>query len=727
MSKFLFDKFNYKTLEVKTKEDIEEMKFDFMMSNTRYFAYDTETTGLNFMKDVPFLIIFGFDKYVYQWEASFKEATYAMFEIVQSTDKMLFAHNAKYDYHMLHNGGTPMPEDIELSDSITLFRLISDCDDDFQSMRLEKLGEKYVDPEAKFAGHEIKKMLERMRAERKKIVCSNYKAITGSKSFKEAWETYSNRVRFITSYHEAFEDYKEPTYYDAYLENPTLVKDYAYDDVVIILEFLNKAGAIYANKYYDAKLGKVDNRTWKRENKLIRGIATMERNGFKVDVDYLIKSHYKVEEFRNKLYAKLHALTESDWKVGQHAEIKKYFDNTFNISLTASDKKAISGLTHHENKKVSEIAKLILKLRTVDKWLSTYIDGVLNKIIEVDGEWRLYTSINNNGAISGRVSCDLQQMPKYAIYETDADNELLLDETISDNEEHELFHPRKFVVPSKGYKLYFADYSQMELRIQAYFTILVGHPDYNLCRAYMPYDCYTLTDYFDIVQFDYKNPEHIKHAYDWEWFNNKDNKEWEPTDLHTKTTLTAFPEFADKTDTKEFKKKWRYLGKSTNFAKNYGCGAKTLAENLDVDLETATKLSDAYNNAYPGVIKYQQKVQGELAIKGYVTNLYGRKYYLEKSTNYYKANNYMIQGTGADALKEVEIKICEYLKDKKSRFILPIHDELAIEVAPGEEDEVPRKIKELMESVNDTIKWCPMVSEVEMTETTWADKKEVKL
>ena len=161
--------------------------------------------------------------------------------------------------------------------------------------------------------------------------------------------------------------------------------------------------------------------------------------------------------------------------------------------------------------------------------------------------------------------------------------------------------------------------------------------------------------------------------------------------------------------------------------KNYGCGAKTLAENLNIDLDTATKLSDAYNNAYPGVIKYQQNVQSELAIKGYVTNLYGRKYYLEKSTNYYKANNYMIQGTGADALKEVEIKICEYLKDKKSRFILPIHDELAIEVAPGEEDEVPRKIKELMESVNDVIKWVPMISEVEMTETTWADKKEVKL
>lgn len=572
MSKFLFDKLGYKHLEVKTLEDIKEMEFDFMMSNTKYFAYDTETTGLNFMKDTPFIVTFGFDKCVYVWETKFKEATEAMYNIIQSTDKMLFAHNAKYDYHMMHNIGQPIPDGVELSDTITLFRLISDCDDDFQSMRLEKLGEKYVDPEAKFAGHEIKKMIEHMKAERKRIVCSNYKAMTGVKSFKEAWDTFSNRVRFITKYHEAFDDYKEPNYYDAYLKDPQLVKNYAMDDVVIILEFLNKAGKLYGNRYYDNKTGKIDNRTWKRENKLIRGIATMERNGFKVDVDYLIDSHYRIEKFKDLLYKKLHELTNSDWKVGQHAEIKKFFDSEFGIFLEKSDKKAINSLSHHENPKVAEIAKLIIKLRTVDKWLSTYIDGILNKIIEVDGEWKLYTSVNNNGAISGRVSCDLQQMPKYAINETDDDNELLLDESLTDDDGSELFHPRKFVVPSDGYKLYFMDYSQMELRIQAYYTILVGSPDYNLCRAYMPLDCYTLNeDTFELIEFDYKNPEHIKHAYDWLWFNNKDDSEWEATDLHTKTTLTAFPEFADKTDTKEFKKKWRYLGKSTNFAEMILC------------------------------------------------------------------------------------------------------------------------------------------------------------
>lgn len=262
----------------------------------------------------------------------------------------------------------------------------------------------------------------------------------------------------------------------------------------------------------------------------------------------------------------------------------------------------------------------------------------------------------------------------------------------------------------------------MELRIQANYTILIGQPDYNLCRAYMPYDC----KLEDGTMFDYKNPEHIKHSYDWKWYNH-DGSEWEPTDLHTKTTLTAFPEFADQTETKEFKKKWRYLGKSTNFAKNYGCGAKTLSENLNIDLETATKLSDAYNKAYPGVIEYQKEVQAQLNMKGFVTNLYGRRYYLEKSTNFYKGNNYVIQGTGADAMKEAEIKICEYLKDKKSRFILPIHDEIAVEIHPDEESFVPKQLKAFLEECGEVIKYVPMVSEVEMTESNWADKKEVEL
>lgn len=83
--------------------------------------------------------------------------------------------------------------------------------------------------------------------------------------------------------------------------------------------------------------------------------------------------------------------------------------------------------------------------------------------------------------------------------------------------------------------------------------------------------------------------------------------------------------------------------------------------------------------------------------------------------------------TGADMLKEIEIKIDNYLKGKKSRFILPIHDELSIEVAPEEENFVPHDIKKIMESEEDVMPYVPIVCEVEATETNWAAKTGVEV
>lgn len=734
---YLFQKFGYKVKEIKNLEDITDMEFTAFISKIPYFGYDTETTGLDIIKDKPFLVIFGFNKNIYYWEADYKEATIAMFNIIRSHNKMLFAHNAKFDYHMLKNMGTPIPDVIELSDSMTIARLVDSADDEYASMKLEKIGERYVDKSAKFAGHIIKKLLQDIKKERKKKVCNNYKIITGEKSYKEAWETYVNRVQFITKYHECFNDYKEPTYYDVYLQNRELMCNYAVDDVVILLEFLKNVDSLYVKKYRNLD-GTVNINVWKRENKLLKHIAETERNGFNVDIDYLIKSHYRVEKYQRELYNKLHELTNDTWKVGQHKTIMEFFNNKYGLALQNCDKKTINKLCKSENKEVSEIAKLIKTLRTVDKWLSTYIDGVLNKVKEENGEYKLHTTINNNGTVSGRVSCDLQQMPKYAI-EVDEEIEEILGHKF---EEKELFHPRRYIIPSKGYALYFSDYSQLELRVQAFYTIITGNADYNLCKAYMPYDCY---HYQTKEQFNYKNPEHIKHWGDtrpgaphpsefddgmedifkqgWSvWIDNQTNEPWVPTDLHSKITMQAFPDL--KPHTPEFKKA-RYLGKATNFGKLYGIGPVTLASNLDVDLETAQTLSDSFNKTFPGVQAYQNETQGEIALKGYTTNLYDRRYYIENSNNAYKINNYRIQGSGADMLKEVEIRVCEYLKDKKSRFILPVHDELCIEVAHDEESYVPREIERIMEDVKDKVPYLPIVAEVEMTTTNWADKKPV--
>ena len=118
---------------------------------------------------------------------------------------------------------------------------------------------------------------------------------------------------------------------------------------------------------------------------------------------------------------------------------------------------------------------------------------------------------------------------------------------------------------------------------------------------------------------------------------------------------------------------------------------------------------------------YNKKVNATLALKGFAENLYGRRYYMESSNNYYKTSNYLIQGSCADSLKSIEILIYEYLKDKKSKFIMAIHDEVCISVA-DDETYVIKHIKELMENVADKIPYIPIVCEIEHTKTNWADK-----
>ena len=83
----------------------------------------------------------------------------------------------------------------------------------------------------------------------------------------------------------------------------------------------------------------------------------------------------------------------------------------------------------------------------------------------------------------------MQQQPKKALKDRDG---------------NELFHPRKMFIADDDYVLAFCDESQMELRVQANYTVLVGHPDFSLCNAYEPFDC---VHYKTGEQFENKNKE----------------------------------------------------------------------------------------------------------------------------------------------------------------------------------------------------------------------------
>ena len=122
-----------------------------------------------------------------------------------------------------------------------------------------------------------------------------------------------------------------------------------------------------------------------------------------------------------------------------------------------------------------------------------------------------------------------------------------------------------------------------------------------------------------------------------------------------------------------------------------------------------------------GVIEYQNKIIEAHGQKGYVFNHYGRRYYIQDSYRAYKLANYVVQGTAADAIKQDIITIDQFLADKQSKMVIPIHDEIQFDIYKGEE----WIIEELRKIMQEAFHWSlvPVTAGVETTYNSWADKK----
>lgn len=419
-----------------------------------FIGFDTETTGLNIITDKPFLVSFGWstkgDKSVFTAEWT-KEIGNVLMNYADKHQIPVFAHNAKYDYHMFENGGSPIPDTVKIYDSITVARLTENADER-ESMSLEALGTKYIDDEAKFAGHIIKDIIHKIDKEnrdklRKGImeefpndgfstVTKDGKVKCTGKLTKLLEDYEKTRTKWVNDDDPYFkyidENFKRANYYDVYLKEPQLMRNYAADDIVIMLEYLKKALPVL--KEVDK-----DFRVLKREGELIKAVACMENTGFKVDVDYILESRKEIVKYRELLYLELYIYTGKEFSVGQHDYIKKLLLSQFGVKTEKADEKHLKYIIDNtDNEVLQTICKDILELRTLDKWLSTYIDGKLNSVVN----GRIYTDINNNGAVSGRVSCNMQQQPKEGLYDRDG---------------KELFHPRRAFICDEGCSLFFLD------------------------------------------------------------------------------------------------------------------------------------------------------------------------------------------------------------------------------------------------------------------------------
>ena len=686
-------------------------------------AFDTETTGLHITEDKPFLVQFGFidpnkaEGYTFavdlERQPDLARQVLTAWNILAQSLDIYLGHNVKFDLHMLANIGLPYTKE-NVSDTMFYIRYAHDAltpANGGPPLGLKDYSAKYIDPNAKY--HE--KLLSTERTDKAKEINNKLKMRTG-KSLGYIKDLFSDP---IVDYNDLPEDIK-PGYLKwlrndvpLYLQNKVqalvssdmiryntldrenLIK-YAHYDIIYTIEIYLKLKDIVTNRGNDVGLD--------FENKLIFPLYEMERVGFYADKQYLEEARIKLKNYIKERREVLYELAGQKLGIGQHALIKSILTD-MGVTITSTNSNELDLLKSNlirqgNNPKALEFINVMQELRTLEKWYSAYITRFINDLQRSN---RLYTTINQVGTVSGRVTSDFQQFPKDAIKTKDGE---------------EIFQPRKMVKPTGGEynAIVYLDYSQIELRFQALYTILVGTPDTNLCRAYMPFKCINPQG----NTFNYNSPADISN-WNGEWYYEENPTEhWEPTDVHAATTTAAT---GLKKGDPGFKEARSAIGKRTNFAKNYGAKYNKIREMFpDKTEEEVKKIDDAYYTAFPGVKTYHNYCYSRAEHYASTTNIFGVKYY---GVNGHKLVNMLIQGSAAYYLKWKIREIYDYCKENniKSRFQMNIHDELSWERHISDGPELFFEFKRIMQDWQDAM--VPIVAEMDATNTTWSGKKGV--
>ncbi|MGC7102043.1 DNA polymerase I [Amycolatopsis lurida] len=147
--------------------------------------------------------------------------------------------------------------------------------------------------------------------------------------------------------------------------------------------------------------------------------------------------------------------------------------------------------------------------------------------------------------------------------------------------------------------------------------------------------------------------------------------------------------------------------KAMNYGLAYGLSAYGLSAQLRIPTEEARGLMDDYFAGFGGVRDYLQSVVVEAGKVGYTETIFGRRRYLPdlNSDNRQRremaermALNAPIQGSAADIIKVAMLNVHRALTEAKlrSRVLLQVHDELVLEVADGEHDELEALVRKEM-------------------------------
>jgi len=388
---------------------------------------------------------------------------------------------------------------------------------------------------------------------------------------------------------------------------------------------------------------------------LVSVLSKIERNGAMVDAHLLGLQSQELASRIVELEREAYDLAGEEFNLSSPKQLQAIFFEKLELPII---KKTPKGQPSTAEPVLQELAqdyplpKLILEHRSLAKLKSTYTDK-LPKLVN-PGTGRIHTSYHQAVTATGRLSSsdpNLQNIP------------------VRTQEGRRI---RQAFIAREGYKLIAADYSQIELRIMAHLS-----QDQGLLNAFA-------------------------HG----------------QDVHKATASEVFDVTLDEVSSDQRRK-----AKAINFGLIYGMSAFGLAKQIKVGRKEAQQYIDRYFERYPGVLDYMDRIRAQAHEDGFVETIFGRRLYLPEINARNKmlqqaaertAINGPMQGTAADIIKKAMLEVDQCLSDPvyDAQMIMQVHDELVVEVAEHQAEDVKALLIEKM--MNAVCLDVPLIVEAEI-------------
>ena len=378
------------------------------------------------------------------------------------------------------------------------------------------------------------------------------------------------------------------------------------------------------------------------ERPLTYVLYDMERLGIRIDPEALAAYSRDLGGRITELEQKIYRETGREFNIGSPKQLGQILFEEMGLPGGKKTKTGFSTAADVLEKLAPDypVVSDILEYRGLTKLKSTYADGLAAFITP---DQRIHTTLKQTITATGRISStdpNLQNIPM----KTEMGRQI-----------------RKAFIPEAGYCFTDADYSQIELRILAHMS-----GDEELIEAY------------------------------------RENK-----DIHAITASKVFH-----TPFEEVTPLQRRNAKAVNFGIVYGISSFGLSQGLSISRKEAQEYINAYFATYPGIKSFLDRLVSDAKENGFAETMFGRRRPVPelKSSNFMQrsfgervAMNSPIQGSGADIMKIAMIRVWEELlrRGMRSRLILQIHDELLVETAAGEEEEVRGVLDTMMKGAAD--------------------------